>query len=348
MDITDQESRDLPWPLLGHSALIRHQAEHFRACVAGDDPVLLVGEKGTGKQVVARAIHDRSRNARGPFASVKAPNRLGGSDAATAFLRDLVGPDAEAVARGEPRGWIRAATGGTLFLRGLDDLHVTARALLASVLVALRRGDDQRAGRSAVRLMGSARAFSEEPEVLTALFATTRVVRIDLPSLRDRLEDVPALAAGIQAQLRADGVSCGPVDPDALHALKAHTWRGNLSEMVRVVQRLAARFPAEPVPQGAVVAALAGDYLGRPDRPGSLSEAVEGHLRHFFALHGDALPPPGLYERVLREVERPLFRLCLAATRGNQVRAAHLLGVSRNTLRKKLHDLELDTNRRAT
>jgi two-component system nitrogen regulation response regulator GlnG len=77
----------------------------------------------------------------------------------------------------------------------------------------------------------------------------------------------------------------------------------------------------------------------------SLSEAVERHMQVYFDAHGDALPAPGVYERVLREVERPLITLCLAATRGNQIRAAALLGLNRNTLRKKIRELDIPIQR---
>ena len=77
----------------------------------------------------------------------------------------------------------------------------------------------------------------------------------------------------------------------------------------------------------------------------NLSEAVERHLQAYFDAHGDALPSPGMHERVVREVERPLISLCLAATRGNQIRAAELLGVNRNTLRKKIRELDIQVVR---
>ncbi len=72
---------------------------------------------------------------------------------------------------------------------------------------------------------------------------------------------------------------------------------------------------------------------------------MERHLTKYFLEQGDKLPPPGLYDRVLQEIERPLLSICLAATRGNQIRAAHLLGLNRNTLRKKIRDLGLEVIR---
>ena len=84
------------------------------------------------------------------------------------------------------------------------------------------------------------------------------------------------------------------------------------------------------------------------ERGASLGASVESHLRAYFQLHGDALPPPGLYDRILREVELPLIALTLSATRGNQLRAADLLGINRNTLRKKIRELDIPVTRGKT
>ena len=79
---------------------------------------------------------------------------------------------------------------------------------------------------------------------------------------------------------------------------------------------------------------------------GALSETVEAHLQRYFDLHGDGLPPPGLYDRILHEIERPLLQVALDATGGNQLRCADLLGINRNTLRKKLTELNIEVTRR--
>jgi two-component system nitrogen regulation response regulator GlnG len=120
-------------------------------------------------------------------------------------------------------------------------------------------------------------------------------------------------------------------------------------ELENLIRRLAVLHAGETIPESAIAAELkepprasaAGD-AGQSD---SLSAAVEHHLTRYFAEHGDRLPPPGVYDRMLQELERPLLSICLAATRGNQIRAAHLLGLNRNTLRKKIRDLGLEVVR---
>jgi len=77
----------------------------------------------------------------------------------------------------------------------------------------------------------------------------------------------------------------------------------------------------------------------------SLGAAVERNLARYFADHGDDLPPPGLHDRILREIERPMIAMCLTATKGNQIKAAELLGLNRNTLRKKIRDLDISVSR---
>ncbi|KGJ15890.1 aminotransferase class III-fold pyridoxal phosphate-dependent enzyme, partial [Paracoccus sanguinis] len=100
-----------------------------------------------------------------------------------------------------------------------------------------------------------------------------------------------------------------------------------------------------------VTAALAGPATPRGGelrgaRDGRLTDAVELHLQRYFDLHGDQLPPPGLYDRIMREVERPLIQIALDACAGNQLRCAELLGINRNTLRKKVSDLNIEVTRR--
>ena len=89
---------------------------------------------------------------------------------------------------------------------------------------------------------------------------------------------------------------------------------------------------------------LGGELRGARD--GRLTDAVELHLQRYFDLHGDQLPPPGLYDRIMREVERPLIQIALDACAGNQLRCAELLGINRNTLRKKVSDLNIEVTRR--
>ena len=180
------------------------------------------------------------------------------------------------------------------------------------------------------------------------LFYRLNVVPIRLPPLRERAEDIPELVRHFTTQVQTEGLPGKIIDPDAMAALKAYRWPGNVRELENLVRRLAALY-SQDVIDGSVIReeladAPAEQSVAARDMD-SLGGAVEHHLRTYFFAHKDALPAAGLYDRILREVERPLIELCLAATRGNQIRAAKLLGLNRNTLRKKIRDLDIQVVR---
>ncbi len=133
-----------------------------------------------------------------------------------------------------------------------------------------------------------------------------------------------------------------------MQRLQGYRWPGNVRELENLVQRLTALYSQDVITVETVEAELAPSAPGSANGAGedeSLSGAVERHLRNYFSAHRDGLPAPGLYGRVLHELERPLLSLALEATRGNQVRAAELLGLNRNTLRKKIRELDIDVVR---
>jgi two-component system nitrogen regulation response regulator GlnG len=136
---------------------------------------------------------------------------------------------------------------------------------------------------------------------------------------------------------------------EGLDILKRQDWSGNVRELENLMRRLCVLCPDDVI-SGAVVGQ---EIAARPSsatnpqaaQPQRLAHAIEAHLRRYFDLHGDSLPPDGLYDRILKEMELPLIALSLSATRGNQVRTAELLGINRNTLRKKIKDLDIRVTR---
>jgi two-component system nitrogen regulation response regulator GlnG len=174
------------------------------------------------------------------------------------------------------------------------------------------------------------------------LYYRLNVVPVRLPPLRERGSDIGELARHFLDRAAADGLPRKLLEPAAVARLERHGWPGNIRELENLMRRLAALTrdavitPAlieQHLTHGGQVAAQAV-----PEAAG-LGEAIEQHLARHFASYGHALPPDGLYDRVLAELERPLLRLTLAAVRGNQLKAARMLGINRNTLRKKLTDL---------
>jgi two-component system, NtrC family, nitrogen regulation response regulator GlnG len=188
------------------------------------------------------------------------------------------------------------------------------------------------------------------------LFFRLNVVPLRLPPLRERLEDIGDLAQHFFVLAAAEGLPLKRIEPDALERLKRYRWPGNIRELENLTRRLAALYPQEAVTAQLVDMELGADAPGtgpgcigvpnagnaRPTEPRpTLASAMERHLAELFHEHGAGMPPPGLYHRILRELEYPLISAALAATRGNQIKAAELLGLNRNTLRKKVRDLDI-------
>ena len=172
-----------------------------------------------------------------------------------------------------------------------------------------------------------------------------------VPALRERVDDIPLLAEHILARsAREMGGSPRHLSQEAKAFVRAHPWPGNVRQLENTLKRLVftateteiSRAEIEAaVGQAAVGAAPKGAFEGE-----KLSQSIARHLQRYFDLHGGQLPPPGVYDRVLREMEIPLIEIALDATGGNQAKCADLLGINRNTLRKKITDLDIRVTRR--
>jgi two-component system nitrogen regulation response regulator GlnG len=337
-------------PIIGRSPAMQEIYRILARLMGTDLTVLISGESGTGKELVAKALHDYGKRRSGPFVAVNMaaiPREL--------IESELFGHERGAFTGASARsaGRFEQAVGGTLFLDEIGDMPLEAQTRLLRVL---QNGEYLPVGgrtpiRADVRIVAAThrdlRQLVRQGLFRDDLFYRLNVVPVRLPALRERVEDVPELAAHFLAESVAVGLPAKNLDSGALDRLKRHPWPGNVRELENLIRRLAALYPQETIGPDVIEAELA-ETLGpqlAPNRGESLSEAVERHLRGYFAAHRDAIPAAGLYERVLREIERPLLQLSLSATRGNQIRAAELLGLNRNTLRKKLRELEIEVIR---
>jgi two-component system nitrogen regulation response regulator GlnG len=160
--------------------------------------------------------------------------------------------------------------------------------------------------------------------------------------LRERRQDIPLLARHFLKAAADGGLPQKSFDEDGIDVLTAHSWPGNVRELENLVRRLVVLVADDTIGPEEVKRVLDETLPSQGQmEAGGLSDSVEQHLKTYFDAHGDGLPTAGLYDRILREIERPLISLTLAATQGNQVKAADVLGINRNTLRKKIRELAI-------
>ena len=339
-------------PLVGRSPAMQEIYRVLARLMQTDLTVMINGESGTGKELVARALHDYGKRRAGPFVAINM----------AAIPRDLIESElfghekgAFTGANARASGRFEQAEGGTLFLDEIGDMPMEAQTRLLRVL---QQGEYTTVGgrtpiKADVRIVAATnkdlRILIQQGLFREDLFFRLNVVPLRLPPLRERTEDVPDLLRHFFTLAERDGLPPKQVDQPALDRLRHYRWPGNVRELENLSRRLAALYPQEVIGAAVIDAELSQPaVVAATEEHGgdeNLSHAVERHLSKYFAGFSDDLPPPGLYHRILRQVEYPLLSAALAATRGNQIRAADLLGVNRNTLRKKIRDLDIQVIR---
>lgn len=336
-------------PLVGRSGAMQDLYRSLARLMNTDLTVMIMGESGTGKELVARALHDYGKRKKGPFVAVNM----------AAIPRDLIESELFGHEKGAFTGALNRSTGrfeqaegGTLFLDEIGDMPMEAQTRLLRVL---QQGEYMTIGgrtpiKTDVRIVAATnkdlRVAIQQGLFREDLFFRLNVVPLRLPPLRERLEDLADLVRHFFALVEKEGLPRKQIDSAALERLKKHRWPGNVRELENLVRRLAALYPQETITEPLVDAELSEvepsvEHGFESRIPKNLKESVEAHLETYFAGYKGDLPPPGLYHRILRDVEEPLINAALAATRGNQIKAAELLGVNRNTLRKKIRDLDV-------
>ena len=320
---TSETSDDLP--LVGRTAAMQALYRLVARVMNTELPVLITGESGTGKSLIARAIHDFSDRRTLPFVVA------GASDLAT-----MEGP-AKILSR---------ARNGSILFDEVGDLDEEAQARIVRMLDSFTD--------SAPRVMATSQAdlgsALEGGRFRQDLFFRLSGVTASVPSLRERVDDIPLLAEHFLARAERDGLPVRRFEASALDLVRAYSWPGNVRQLENTIRRLVVTGSEESISRAEVESVLGNQPAMEPLVGGGdgekLAASVGKHLRRYFDLHGGVLPPPGLYQRILREVETPLIEIALDATGGNQAKCADLLGINRNTLRKKITDLDIRVTRR--
>ena len=317
--------RDDDLPLVGRTPAMQTLYRLIARVMNADLPVLVTGESGTGKSLIARTIHDLSDRRSLPFVV-----------ATGADLETMDGPAA----------LISKVRNGTLLFDEVADLPEEAQARIVRMLDSF--------GDSGPRVMATSQADLagrlDKGTFRQDLFYRLSGVTLNVPSLRERVEDIVLLTEHFAARAERDGLPVRGFEDAAMDLIRAYSWPGNVRQLENVVRRLSLIGGEERIGRSEVELVLGNQPAIEPLTGGSdedkLSASIMKHLRRYFDLHGGQLPPPGLYQRILREMEMPLIEIALDATGGNQAKCADLLGINRNTLRKKITELDIRVTRR--
>ena len=322
---TNMDAADESLPIVGKTALMQNLYRFVARLMNSELPVLISGESGTGKTLVAQVLHDFSDRRNMPLVRMRADD-----------LVELDGPS-KILAR---------AKDGTILIEEISDLGPTEQGRLVSMI----DSPGEYSPRFLATLVGDMTEAVDEHKVRRDLFYRLGGAPITVPPLRERFDDIPLLASFFLEKVdRETGISRN-FDQAAMKLIQSYTWPGNVRQLENMVKRLGLTAKEAIISVSEVEQALSNQpevsavlSNGNSDR---LASDVDKHLRRYFDLHGSQRPPNGVYQRILNEVEFPLITIALDATGGNQAKCANLLGINRNTLRKKISELDIQVTRR--
>jgi two-component system, NtrC family, nitrogen regulation response regulator GlnG len=312
-------------PLVGRTPAMQALYRLVARVMNTELAVLITGESGTGKSLIARAIHDFSDRRTLPFVVAQAA--------------DLAGIDGPATLLSRTRG-------GSIVFDEVADYDADTQGRVVRMLDML--------GDKAPRVMATSQtdlaSRMEAGQFRQDLYYRLGGVTLHVPSLRERVEDIPLLADHFLAKGERDLGMVRRLSQAAADLVRAYSWPGNVRQLENTIRRLLVTASETDIARSEVELVLGQQPSPEPmtgvGEGDKLSASVARHLKRYFDLHGGQLPPPGVYQRILREVELPLIEIALDATAGNQAKCADLLGINRNTLRKKITDLDIRVTRR--
>ena len=352
-DISDKkkiENNEIP--IIGSSPLMQKVFKSVAKLVNTDLTVMIFGESGTGKELVAKVLHEHGKRKNGPFIAINM----------AAIPKELIESELFGHEKGSftgafatKSGKFEEAEGGTLFLDEIGDMPYEAQTRLLRVI---QEGEFNRVGahekiKTNVRIITATHRnideLVEQGQFREDLFYRLNVFPINIPPLRLRLSDLNKLVDYFLKKSFKEGLDQKSITEEALNELKKYKWPGNIRELENFIRRLVVLIPSNKITGNDIIKNIAKTNntfvsdlkTNNAQDKISLGMSVEEHLKKFFKLHKGKLPSSGLYNRIINEVERPLISICLNATKGNQIRASKLLGLNRNTLRKKIKELKI-------
>ena len=343
------ENNDIP--IIGSSPLMQKVFKSVAKLANTDLTVMIFGESGTGKELVAKILHEHGKRKNGPFVAINM----------AAIPKELIESELFGHEKGsftgafsKKSGKFEEADGGTLFLDEIGDMPYEAQTRLLRVI---QEGEFNRVGghekiKTSLRIITATHRNLDElvqnGGFREDLFYRLNVFPINLPPLRLRLSDLNKLVHYFLNKSYKEGLSKKNISEEAINELKKYKWPGNIRELENFIRRLVVLTTSNKITHSDIIKNLSKTNTMITESNSnnglekiSLSMSVEQHLKNFFKLHKGKLPSSGLYSRIINEVERPLISICLNATKGNQIKASKLLGLNRNTLRKKIKELKI-------
>ena len=322
-DMGDETQEGLP--LIGKTPAMQGLYRLVARVMNADLPVLISGESGTGKTLISKVLHNYSDRRNLPFVTVT---------------------EADLVALDGPAKILARAKGGTILIEEISDINEEGQGRIVRMIDT--PGDFS--PRFIATMQGEVSEAVDQAAVRRDLYYRLGGATIQVPSLRERVDDIQLLCDYFLNRAERDGAIRRLMSEQAAQLFRNYSWPGNVRQLENVVKRLGLTARGVEISLTEVEQALGNQpemnlnlQKGSTDR---LSADVERHLRRYFDLHGNILPPPGLHARILREVEAPLIEIALEASGGNQAKCADLLGINRNTLRKKINELDIKVTRR--
>ena len=322
-------------PLIGSSPLMQDVYRFLARVLHTDLSIIITGESGTGKDLLAHTMHDLGPRAPMDFVRINIS-----SSNIDKIEGTLIGGK-------EDLNISPASKSSTIYFDEIsemsDETQLQLLDLLRSDAVISKNYRFISSSRLSLQNLISQGIIRED------LFYRLNVVNINLPPLRDRVGDIPDLTKHFLQQSALSGMPKKIISTKAIQLLQNAPWAGNIRELENFINSLVVLISDEEITPNHVeenlnlIPSVNSNELDSDN--GKLSSSVEKHIKRYFDLHGDSLPPPGLYNRILKEIELPLIALSLSATRGNQIKTSELLGINRNTLRKKIKDLDIVVTR---